>query len=710
MYCKDFEYMPIPSNITSIGEYTFIQCTSLAHVFIPSSVVSIEKNAFKECVALKEIILPSSLKTIGHCSFNECTSLEQITIPCSVTDIDSEAFLDCYALKNVLIYGSLTSIKRGTFKQCNSLRNINIPSSVTSIESSAFENCILLEQIELPPSLAFIGEYAFKKCSSLKQISFPSSITTIEEFAFGECKSLKEVIIPSSLTKISSCLFSGCTSLEKVTIPSSVTLIESWAFLECSSLTEIVIPSSVTSIEDSVFSSCALLSQITIPSSVKSFGECIFYHIVSLDIDSDDMTMIPEKLFSKCHTLKNVKIPSSITSIGNYAFNDCNSLEAIDIPSSVTTIGNYAFCGCISLKTLVLPSLLTSLGDCAFLGCSQSIDITIPPSLKQIGTNAFLGCSAIKHPLVNDYETMANIDDYEIIEKIGYSDLYKAKDKKTGKICILRHFHADNFSTIQFKQQVDISRVDGPGIIKVEKYRFRLSDDEKSKASPQTSQYSLYDYIAVLNYYSENNLSQLVIDYLESKGENNQKMNPTIRSKIIFGIAAIMKKLHKNNVLHRNLKLIKVLLDDNLEPKLTTFWLSTFYDEHTELESSVGTPLFMAPEIFNEETYGFPVDVYAYAICLYLMFEKSVEFEDSKILNQYMLFSRISRGQRPKRPENIPDCYWELIEKCWKQNPEERLTFEQITEILKDDKFALEEFGMKTDLNQLHEYQNHVDT
>lgn len=60
--------------------------------------------------------------------------------------------------------------------------------------------------------------------------------------------------------------------------------------------------------------------------------------------------------------------------------------------------------------------------------------------------------------------------------------------------------------------------------------------------------------------------------------------------------------------------------------------------------------------------------------------------------------------------ENIPEHYWELITKCMKENPCERPSFDQIIDILKDDSFALDEFGMKTDLNKLHEYQNRIDS
>lgn len=46
---------------------------------------------------------------------------------------------------------------------------------------------------------------------------------------------------------------------------------------------------------------------------------------------------------------------------------------------------------------------------------------------------------------------------------------------------------------------------------------------------------------------------------------------------------------------------------------------------------------------------------------------------------------------------------------CWKQNPDERPTFSEIVEILKHDKFAIEEFEMRTNLDELHEYQNRID-
>ena len=92
------------------------------------------------------------------------------------------------------------------------------------------------------------------------------------------------------------------------------------------------------------------------------------------------------------------------------------------------------------------------------------------------------------------------------------------------------------------------------------------------------------------------------------------------------------------------------------------------------------------------------------------MFYNNVVFKYKKpIRSPQQFMMKIGRGERPIRPENIPDCYWFLINNCWKQNPDERLTFEQISELLKDDIYAIEEYGMKTDIEELHKYQQRID-
>ena len=121
-----------------------------------------------------------------------------------------------------------------------------------------------------------------------------------------------------------------------------------------------------------------------------------------------------------------------------------------------------------------------------------------------------------------------------------------------------------------------------------------------------------------------------------------------------------------------------------------------------------GKPFYYPPEIIEGKPINFSVDVYTYAIVLYQLFSG-----DLKRSNPYRtiinLFQAISSGKRFKRPNSIPDSYWDLIQKCWAQDPEQRPTFEEITEELKSDRFILEEFGMKTNIDEFHLYQEKID-
>lgn len=53
-------------------------------------------------------------------------------------------------------------------------------------------------------------------------------------------------------------------------------------------------------------------------------------------------------------------------------------------------------------------------------------------------------------------------------------------------------------------------------------------------------------------------LESIAKDYLKANGKGIANMNPTIRSKILFGVASTMAKIHETGVIHRDLKLENV--------------------------------------------------------------------------------------------------------------------------------------------------------
>ena len=100
--------------------------------------------------------------------------------------------------------------------------------------------------------------------------------------------------------------------------------------------------------------------------------------------------------------------------------------------------------------------------------------------------------------------------------------------------------------------------------------------------------------------------------------KNIQKLTQTQKTKIALSIAKGMIYLHENNIIHRDLKSQNILLDNNLLPKISDFGISRFKENENQLlTNQLGTPQWMAPEMFQSNTYTNKVDVYSYAMILY---------------------------------------------------------------------------------------------
>ena len=359
----------INNGVTSIGEYTFYDCSSLTDITIPNSVTSIGNCAFEGCGSLTSITIPDSVTSIGENAFGKCSSLTSITIPSSVTSIGDGAFSWC------------DNLQYNLFENAKYLGNADNPYLYLALSIS---DSIL--ECSIHPKTRFIGEFAFSGCKNLTSITIPDSVVSIGGAAFYGCENVESIIVSANVLYISERAF-GCKNIlvssgnrfyqdiggvlfnrEKTqllgypagrtdssyTIPSSVTVIGDSAFGGCSSLTDISIPNSVTSIDEYAFLDCSSLTDIAIPNSVTSIGDSAFWG---------------------CSSLTDISIPNSVTSIGDGAFRDCSSLVSITIPNGVTIVGPDTFSGCSSLTGITLPKSITYVGVAAFSDCTSLDDI-----------------------------------------------------------------------------------------------------------------------------------------------------------------------------------------------------------------------------------------------------------------------------------------------------------------------------------------------
>jgi serine/threonine protein kinase len=84
--------------------------------------------------------------------------------------------------------------------------------------------------------------------------------------------------------------------------------------------------------------------------------------------------------------------------------------------------------------------------------------------------------------------------------------------------------------------------------------------------------------------------------------------------------------ISKNNVVHRDIKPDNIFLKKEGQSILYKLGDFGFAVKKQINEEIVGTPIFMSPEIFKEESYGSEVDVWAFGLLVHYMLFKEYYF------------------------------------------------------------------------------------
>lgn len=99
--CKN-STIPTDGSVTSIGDCAFYW-RYLDSISLPEEITSIGNFAFLDCHNLKTIMIPDGVKDIGTGAFINCRNLRSIKIPRSVDTLGDEVFYGCDKLTKIYI-------------------------------------------------------------------------------------------------------------------------------------------------------------------------------------------------------------------------------------------------------------------------------------------------------------------------------------------------------------------------------------------------------------------------------------------------------------------------------------------------------------------------------------------------------------------------------------------------------------------------------
>lgn len=248
------------------------------------------------------------------------------------------------------------------------------------------------------------------------------------------------------------------------------------------------------------------------------------------------------------------------------------------------------------------------------------------------------------------------VGDYRIIELVGEGSFGKVwKARRTGSLQTvavkLITKHGKNEKDIKnLRQEIDILRkLQHDNII-------QMLDAFETKTD-----------FCVVTEFAQGELFQIL--------EDDQSLPENVVRNIARQLVKALHYLHLNRIIHRDMKPQNILISANGTVKLCDFGFARAMSHNTLVVTSIkGTPLYMAPELVQEQPYNHTVDLWSLGVILYELFIGQPPFYTNSI---YTLIKQIVRD--PVRyPSSMSSEFRSFLQGLLEKQPTRRLDWPQL--------------------------------
>jgi len=263
---------------------------------------------------------------------------------------------------------------------------------------------------------------------------------------------------------------------------------------------------------------------------------------------------------------------------------------------------------------------------------------------------------------------------YEILEKVGVGGMatvYKAKEKKTGRIVALKvpqeRFVGDPRFVRRFHREAEVlARMDHPNIVKV------------------------YDHGQL------DGTHYIAMEFLDGVGLDKlieeRKLTLKQAAALLARVADALRHIHAQGIVHRDIKpgnifvLKGALRPDGVDPRgvrLMDFGIAAgkVLTRLTITGARIGTPVYMSPEQAKGQRLDHRSDIYSLGVVLYEALTGQPPFSGSY---EAVIHQQIFQTPTPPKQLNpeIPEVLSSLVLRMLEKDPAKRPSLEEVIRVL----------------------------
>jgi len=284
---------------------------------------------------------------------------------------------------------------------------------------------------------------------------------------------------------------------------------------------------------------------------------------------------------------------------------------------------------------------------------------------------------------------------YEKIKQIGtgsFGTAYAVKSRQSQRTYVIKEILMTAELSSQERERIfnEVNTIKSCCHVNIIRYKetFVLNEsmsnqniDENGRGN-HMRQHGVPTICIVMEYADAGDLHETIRKYREEKKKNFPE--DTVRNWLVQILFAL-QYLHKNSILHRDLKTQNIFMTSNRLLKIGDFGISkTLSHVNDFATTAIGTPQNLSPEIIKQQKYDYKTDIWGLGCVLYEICSLNPPFGANDIGT---LFQSIVRGSYRQLPKLYSQNLSELVKVMLRPDPHRRPTVAQLlaAKVLQDD-------------------------